>query len=267
MRGPIRSILLAALAVCGLVAAMAVQASAATLEDTTAKSALLAVYGSPASNGTEVPVGGGLGRNFGFGANMLFEANTTAKVGENLDITLGGAVLEAGETFLGGTVLSNKTGESEVEKVKHENPISFAIQFADFQESTVAGTSAPNYSDTEDRPWITEICGSSATCKVDARKGGEGAHLVEIQDVSFNIGPGTVIQGTAWGTWENGTSTTPPCIKLKAPPTELKVDNLVETQGTAIGDEATAFSGKACLISANNNYTEKTKDADRKSVV
>jgi hypothetical protein len=261
MRGPIRMILLAAAAACGMLMATVAQAAAATLEDTTAKSALLAVYGNPAANDEAVPVGGGLGRNFGFGANLLFQANTSAKVGENLSFTVGGFVLESKDTFLGATVLSNKTGETEIEKSKHENPIGLAIQFVDFQNSTAEKTAAPDYADTQTRPWLAAICGSAATCRVDARKGGEGAHLVEVQDVSFDIGPGAVVQGTVWGTWENGTSLTPPCIKLKTPPTELKADTLIETQGSSVGSEATAVSGKACLLSANNNYDETTKNA------
>jgi hypothetical protein len=252
MRGPVRSIFLAALAACGLTMAIASQATAATLEDTTAKSALLAVYGNPPET---VPVGGGLGRNFGYGENMLFEADTTAKIGTNLSITIGGVALEAGQTYVGATVLSNKTGESEIEKTKVENPLSVALQFIDFQQATPAAT----YADTYDRPSIAEICGSKATCRVDPRAVTAGAHRVKIENISINVGPGTVVQGTVWGTWINGSSTTAPCIELTEP--VVAADTLYETQGAAVGATAEKFKGQACLISANNNYNEKTKDA------
>jgi hypothetical protein len=204
----------------------------------------LAIYGSPSISATQ-PIGGGVGRNFGFGTNMLFQACTscTTPVGTNLDITLEGKVLESKDAFIGGTLMSNTTGTG--------NPLSFEIQFADFQASTAAGVATPTYADTSDRPWIAEICGESAACKVDPRVAAK-ALQVEIQDVSLDIGPGIVVQGTVWGQWEG---TKPPCIKLTLPPpAPLGVDTLVETQGPEPGKEITAVSGKACLISANNEY-------------
>jgi len=236
-------------------------ASATVVTNVTETKNLLAIYGNPANNGEVVPVGGGLGRNFGFGENILFCASTThCKSSENLSINLGGAVLLAGETWIGGTLMSNKTPNVTIKEVVHQSPVSFAIQFVDFQENKVNTASAPAYADTFDRPWITEICGKEASCNVDAREGGAGAHLVEIQDVSFSVNAPTepiVVQGTVWGEWVNSTKLgEPSCIKLREPPEKLKVDTLVETQGPAVGTLAKEPTGKACIVSANNDYTE-----------
>lgn len=252
MRGPIRSILLAAFAVCAFMALTVGSASGAVLEQ--GGSSFRAIYGFPPGSATE-PIGGGVGRNFGFGENMLFQACTLCSpvVGKNLDIELEGKVLESADAYIGGTLMSNTTGESTIGTEKVENPLSFEIQFADFQHNTVAAAAAPAFSDTDDRPWIAEICGEKATCKVDPRLAGK-AFQVEIQDVSLDIGPGEVVQGTAWGVWENGNATEPACIKLALPPAALAVDTLVETQGPKPGEVITAVSGKACLISANNDY-------------
>jgi len=252
MRGPIRSILVAALAICAFAALTVGQASAANMKIVAKTPGFLAIYGNPGTNGETVPVGGGLGRNFGFGENMLFEANTTKEIGKNLKIELeGGTTAEAKESFLGGTLMSNKTGEN--------NPLSFAIQFADFQNNLVSGAATPSYTDTFDRPWIAEICAPAAAekaCKTDAQfaepatKGG-----VKIENVSFDLG-GDIIQGTVWGKWANGK---PPCITLEKPPAASPT--LVGTQPAAIvGVKVAKVEGVACLISANNDYYEGHKE-------
>jgi hypothetical protein len=251
MRGPIRSILLAALAVCAFAALTVGQASGAVMRIKGSTSGFVAIYGSPGSNTTTLPVGGGLGRNFGFGENMLFEAGPTSPE-ENVEITLLGKVAKSEEAFFGGTLMSNKSGKG--------NPVSFSIQFSDFQKNTLAGTADPSYSDTSDRPWITEICSPEAAakeCKTDAQfegpveKAGETGG-VKIENVSFNIGPGVVVQGTVWGKWINGTSEKPPCIELKLP--AAGVPTLVDTQGGEVGKIIETIKGKACLVSANNDY-------------
>jgi hypothetical protein len=252
MRGPIRSILLAAFAVCAFAAIPAVQASAATIEDEA--TAMLAIYGSPGTNGTALPVGGGLGRNFGFGKNMLFQAcsGCTPAVGVNLDITLNGSVSEAKDSYIGGRLMSNKSGVN--------NPLSFKIEFVDFQDNLTGGVATPSYADTSDRPWIAEICSPAAElekCKTDAqftepvKKGG-----VKIEDVTFLLvtaGGPVVVQGTVWGEWKNGK---PPCIKLALPaagnPTLVVTQTF--TGGPALGEKITGVSGEACLISANNDW-------------
>jgi hypothetical protein len=253
MRGPIRSILLAALAVCAFAAIPAVQASAATIEDEA--TAMLAIYGSPGTNGTALPVGGGLGRNFGFGKNMLFQAceacTHVPAIGENLKITLNTQVTEAKDSYIGGRLMSNKTGVN--------NPLSFKIEFADFQDNFSNGIATPSYADTSDRPWIAEICSPEAAanaCKVDGQFPGAAKGAVKIDDVSFMLntaGGPVVVQGPVWGTW---VETKPPCIKLEKP--VAGNPTLVVTQtfagGPALGLAIEAISGKACLISANNNW-------------
>jgi hypothetical protein len=247
------------------------QASAAVLRETTSKTAFLAVYGNPGTNGTEVPVGGGLGRNFGFGANLLFEAceKCTTPVGkQNLSITLGtgeaAAVATANESFLGGTLLSNNTGKN--------NPLSFAIQFADFQDSevTAAGKTeaTQSFSDTFDRDWTMEACAPSPAealekCHVDPRftvkGGGVPESTVKIENVSFVLKStlvGTVVvQGTVWGKWLNPTKEKEaPCIALGLPTKEAGKDQtLFETQPTP-GVEVSGVKGEVCLVSANNYW-------------
>ena len=250
--------LLASLAVVICSVGAATQASAATLEDTTAKSVLLAVYGNPPAT---VPVGGGLGRNFGFGENLLFEAceTCTTPIGKNLGIKIGTEALEAKQTFVGTTLLSNTTGESEIEKTKVENPVSLAVEFIDFQDASPAAA----FADTYDRPSIAEICGSKATCRVDPRAASAGARKVKIENISFDVGPGIVVQGTIWGVWANGNTATGPCIELTAP--VIAADTLYETQGPAVGAIAENIKGDACVISANNNWftiNETTKTHD-----
>lgn len=250
MRGPIRSILLAVVAVCAFAALTVASASGAVLRETTTKTAFQAIYGSPSFSTTQ-PIGGGLGRNFGFGENMLFCASTVqCKPSENLDIEIEKTSTEKAETaqtYIGGTLMSNKTGAS--------NPLSFDIQFSDFQNNKVGTEAIPSYSDTNDRPWISEICAPGAeTCRVDPLfTVGATKVNVKIEDVSIDLG-GTVVQGTVWGTWENGK---PPCIKLALPPEKAGANqNLIVTQSSVfpVGSKVTAVSGKACLISANNNY-------------
>jgi hypothetical protein len=259
MRGPVRSVLLAALAVCAFGALTIEQASAAVLQKTVAgvKTPFLAIYGNPGTNGASVPVGGGLGRNFGFGENMLFRAcgGCSPAVGVNLAITLGTTTAEAHDSYVGGRLMSNQTGEN--------NPLSFKIEFVDFQDSLLGSGLTPSYADTSDRPWITEICSPAAAesaCKTDAqftepiKKGG-----VKIEDVSFDLklptGP-EVVQGTVWGEFKNGTAGNPPCVKLALP--AAGVPTLVVTQmstgGPAVGTPIAAIKGTACLISANNDW-------------
>ena len=249
MRGPIRSALMAALAVCAFAALSVAQASAATLEKG-AGAGFQAIYGFPPGSAT-APIGGGLGLNFGTGENMLFQADhAVLATEENFHITLAGEVLEVGDIYISGTLMSNTTGAN--------NPLSFSIQFVDFQEGKVGANLVPWYTDTSDRPWITEICGESATCKVDARQVGGKAFEVKIEDATFNMGPGIVFQGTLWGEWINGTTTTPACIKLtKAPTVALEFDELVETKGAIVGVKPAVIGGKACLVSANNDYPPK----------
>jgi len=222
--------------------------------------AMLAIYGNPGTNGANVPVGGGLGRNFGFGKNMLFQACSgcthTPAIGENLKITLNAQVTEAKDSYIGGRLMSNKTGVN--------NPVSFKIEFVDFQDNFSNAVATPSYADTSDRPWIAEICSPAAEegkCKTDAqftepvKKGG-----VKIDDVNFMLntaGGPVVVQGAVWGEWKNSPEAgKPPCIKLSLP--AAGNPTLVVTQtfagGPALGLAITAISGDACLISANNDW-------------
>jgi hypothetical protein len=253
MQVSIRSVLLAALAACTFVMLTVGSASAATIEDEATP--MLAVYGNPGSNGAAIPVGGGVARSFGFGENMLFQAGNGQGTAFAIVVEVGGTETlksETKETMFGGTLTSNKTGEN--------NPLGFTIQFTDFQDSSIteSGTTVkvPFYSATIDRPWTSEICSPAAAlekCQVNSqfaepiKKGG-----VMIEDVSLDLGPGTVLQGTLWGEWVNGSAKVAPCIKLMTPATG--VPTLVETQGAAIGAKVKTVSGEGCLISANNNW-------------
>jgi hypothetical protein len=263
-------VLLAALAACAFGALVAGSAAGATLKEHGATEGFLAIYGKPGSNGaTTIPVGGGLGRNFGFGENMLFRACETCvaavggpPVGKTLSITLNNAAKtkeEAKDSFIGGTLMSNTTGA--------DKPLSFAVQFTDFQNGTLAG-----YSDTSDRPWIGEVCPpASTTCKTDPSFTGP-AGGVKIEDVSFNLNPGTVVQGTVWGKWINSPAAgSPPCIKLESRPTgSTASQNLIVTQsalegiGVVVGNAAETVAGEVCLISANNNWY-KIKSGEEKT--
>jgi hypothetical protein len=262
MRGPIRSVLLAALAVCAF-GALAGQASAALLGQP-GNTAFYAIYGFPGASSdkpaAETAIGGGLGRNFGFGENMLFQAGNG--VGTKLSITLAsGIVARARESYIGGTLMSNKTGKN--------NPLSFAIQFVDFQDNAVltpTETKIQSLADTYDRPWISEICSPEAgtACKVDPRIVNNANGEVKIENVSFDIGPstatstGTVVQGTVWGKWKNGEAKKCPGISINLPIAAVEADTLYVTQATAgvstVGEKITAISGEACLISANNDW-------------
>jgi hypothetical protein len=59
-----------------------------------------------------------------------------------------------------------------------------------------------------------------------------------------------------WGVWENGAAGKAPCIRLEKP--AAGNPTLVVTQsfagGPTVGQLATKVEGKACLISANNNW-------------
>jgi hypothetical protein len=254
MQSSIRSVLTTALAMCAFAALGVAQASAATIEAGT--TALQAIYGNPGTNGANVPVGGGLGRNFGFGENMLFQAcsGCTTAVGENLKIEVNTTIAEARDSFIGGRLMSNKTGAN--------NPLSFKIEFVDFQDSLLSGTLTQSYADTSDRPWISEICSPAAAanaCKVDGQFAGAAKGAVKIDDVSFELstaGGPIVVQGAAWGTWEDGAAAKAPCIKLEKP--AAANPTLVVTQtfpgGPLLGAAVTKVEGKACLVSANNNW-------------
>jgi hypothetical protein len=259
MRGPIRSVVLAALAVCALGALTVGSASAATMEDEA--TAMLAIYGNPGTNGAGVPVGGGLGRNFGFGKNMLFQAcegcTHVPATGKNLKIELPGPfVAEAKDSYIGGRLMSNKTGVN--------NPVSFKIEFADFQDNSIVGVGAvPSYADTSDRPWIAEICSPAAAakaCKVDAQFEGPCAAAgltgcVKIDDVAFDLN-GVVVQGPVWGRWKNGAAGVCPTITLETPAAGTPTLAVTQTSagGPAVGALAAKVEGEVCLISANNDW-------------
>ena len=259
MTKSIYAALVSLLAACGLAAGMASQASAANLKEVgvSEPTGFQAIYGTPGTNGATVPVGGGLGRNFGFGASVLFEActNCATPVGKNLSVTFATNVAQASESFLGGTLMSNKTGAN--------NPLGLTIHFVDLQDWTLGGSATPTYTDTADRPWIAGICSPSASesaCKTDAqftepiKKGG-----VKIENVSldFTTAGGSVIyQGTLWGVWENGTTTHPPCIQLEKPAAGNPTLAVTQTYagGPTLGALAEAVKGQLCAISINNNY-------------
>lgn len=255
MRRSIRSVFVAVVAACAFGALTVGQASAATLEEVTAgvSTPMLAIYGNPGNNGAAIPVGGGLGRNFGFGSNLLFEANTTAprKV---ISITVGGLVATSEISEIGGTLQSGKTGAN--------NPLGVTLQFVDLQKNSVAGVGAvPAFSDTSDRPWITTICSPVAgtLCKDDPLLAA-GAGGVKIEDVSVSLGPGFVIQGTVWGAVKNGTATEPLCVELKLPPAGAGANQTLTVTQTpggafpAVGVSIAAISGVACLNTSNNYY-------------
>jgi hypothetical protein len=246
------------LAVCAFAALTVGQASAATIKAGTSN--LLAIYGYPGAStkspAVEEAIGGGLGRNFGFGENMLFRADTTKAIGKNIRIKVGGTESESKDGLIGATLMSNKTGK--------DNPLSFTIQFADFQFNEVKGGVGlqPAYADTHDRPWIAEVCSAAAgtECLVDPRVA-KAAGEVKIENVSIDIGPGFVVQGTAWGKWKDGNTTKPPCISLNMPVAAVEKDTLFTTQTPgapfpAVGTKLEEIVGEACLISANNDWYE-----------
>jgi hypothetical protein len=232
-------------ALFGLAAGVAGSASAATIGQPS-NLAFQAIYGAPNFNGSE-PVGGGLARNFGFGENMLFEASTVKKIGKNIEVTHEEKKGVSEDTYLAGTLQSNKTGVN--------NPLGIAFQFADFQNSSFGGSATPHYADTYDRPWIATICApKEETCRVDPRFEVKKSADVKIEDVSLEFG-GIVLQGTMWGQWINGEKNVPPCIKLENPPASATADQtLIDTQGGTVGRAITGLTGEFCLISANNDW-------------
>jgi hypothetical protein len=248
MRNPVQGILSGTLVACVFMVLAGGQASAATMGQPS-NTAFQAIYGNPGSNGATLPVGGGLGRNFGFGETMLFRANTTAEIGKNIHIKLGGAVTEVRDADIGATLTSDKTGEN--------NPLGLDIQFVDLQDGTVGGTAWLWNADTVDRPWITEICAPGAeACHVDPRfTVGTTKTDVKIEDVSLEVG-GIPLQGTVWGEWINGTAKKAPCIKLVSPPADATASQtLIATQPAAdVGASIEEIGGEACLISANDDW-------------
>jgi hypothetical protein len=264
MRGPTHTTILTALTL-SIFTALPGQPSAATIKST-ANPAFLAIYGYPGAsansltNRSSVPVGGGLGRNLGFGENMVFRSKTKGSPNPFIEFE-DGIVSEFRDTYLGGTLMSNKTGKN--------NPLSFTVQFADFQNSVIGtGGATPSFADTSDRSWIAEICPTEANapeCQVDplfkVSGIGEG-RSVRIEDVSIDLGPGVaVLQGTAWGRWEDGAAKVPPCIKLETPPKAVGgSENLFVTQAAAgffkVGEKIKRVAGRICLVSANNDWYE-----------
>jgi hypothetical protein len=238
----------------------------------------LAIYGWPfqgtanPAEASERPVGGGLGRNFGFGQNMLFQAGSS--VGSKLKIELlsGAVISESCDAYIGGTLMSNQTGK--------ENPLGFGIEFADFQCNKATNAKAevvltPAYADTQDQKWITEICPNTekTKCRVDpllSAEKEENLNLVKIEHVAIDIGPGLTVQGVVWGQWKNGAAGVRPCMKLKLPPKEasekLQDQTLVVTKsptGTpAVGSKITGIEGEACLISANNAWYSQAEKSE-----
>jgi hypothetical protein len=254
MRGPIRMAVLAGLVLCAMVGLTFGQASGAVVRIKGSATGLLAIYGSPAVS-TAQPIGGGLARNFGFGEDMLFKA-TNSVPAEGMEITLGGVVNRSEEAYFGGTLQSNKTGAN--------NPVGFTIEFSDLARATIGGQLTALYSDTSDRPWTGTICSPEAgtTCKVDPLVTAAPGE-VKFENVALNYGPGTVIQGTMWGKWVNGSATTPPCFSFNLPPSSAAADEtLAVTQSTIfpLGTKITAIRGKACLVGANNDYYEGHKE-------
>jgi hypothetical protein len=249
--------LCAALAVFAF-GAMTVSASGAEMKvkGAGAKEAFLAIYGYPgqssllAGEEKERPIGGGLGRNFGFGQNMLFQAGGGKGSPLFFEIEIGGKKFKsiACDSFIGGTLMSNQTGKN--------NPLSFGIEFADFQCNKFGVIGAEvltqSYADTQDQKWIAEICSPAAgkECKADPVIEGEEGQ-VKIEHVAIDIGPGTTIQGAVYGKLKGGA---PPCIELKATPSKEALQNLVVTKGLGVGTGVKNVGGTACLISANNDW-------------
>lgn len=258
--------LCAALAVFAFGTMTVGQASGATLKiaGTNFKEGFLAVYGFPSqvnvpagSEQTERPIGGGLGRNFGFGQNLLFKAGGGYIGTKPLKIELEGTGVksEACDSFIGGTLTSNHTGKN--------NPLSISIQFSDFQCNKVGGVKTSAFSDTSDRPWITEVCSPEVgtTCKPDPSvpAAGNAEGLVKIEDVSFELGPGTTVQGTVWGKWTQGAAKVPPCVEIKEPPTGGTGLLVTKSASFLVGTKAKIIEGKACLFSANNDWVSQSE--------
>jgi hypothetical protein len=250
-------------------------ASGANLVVIQPKEGMLAIYGYPGANSLieakEAPVGQGLGRNFGFGQNMLFQAGGGKGKPLFFEFEFGGKLFksESCDSFIGGTLMSNKTGKN--------NPLSFGIEFADFQcnksgEATKEVLTSA-YADTTDQKWITEICSpaAAASCKADPVIAGEEGQ-VKIEHVAITVGPGLTVQGVVYGKWKNGAAGKPPCIEIKKSPSAEALQNLVVTQsaaGITTGTGIKTVGGEACLVSANNDWynqftngiTERTEPA------
>jgi hypothetical protein len=238
------------------------QASGANMVVIQPKESMLAIYGNPPKEG---PVGWGLGRNFGFGQNMLFKAG--GGIGKPLFFKIGALESKACVSEIGGTLMSNNTGKN--------NPLSFGIEFADFQCNKLnTGALVPAYADTQDQKWIAEICAPGALeCRVEPlhnQKELEKEESVKVEHVAINVGPGLVLQGAVWGKWKNGAAGKPPCIELQSKPKEAPADQtLMVTQTNnpveiPVGTVVTEVGGEACLLSANNDWvsqSEKTEPA------
>jgi hypothetical protein len=238
------------------------QASGANLKIEKVSPGFLAIYGFPGANsieGNERPVGQGLGRNFGFGQNMLFQAG--GGKGKPLAITIEGIFRsESCDSFIGGTLMSNRTGKG--------NPLSFGVEFADFQCNRVNGVLTSAYADTQDQKWIAEICSPAALekeCKSNALIPATNTEKgqITIEHVAIEIGPGLTVQGDVWGKWRNGK---PPCITLNNPPASVTEQTLVVTKslvaGLSVGAKVSAVEGEACLISANNAWYSQTEKSE-----
>jgi hypothetical protein len=246
-------VFLAALAACAFGALTVEQASAATFEEVTGgvSTPMLAIYGNPPAG--VPPIGFGLARNFGFGSNLLLQADATVAPRKVISTTIGGLVWTSEVAAFGGTLQSGKTGAN--------NPLSLTLEFVDLQKNSFAGIGPVSwFSDTSDRPSTATICSPVAgtLCKDDPLLAA-GAGGVKIEDVSVNLGPGFVMQGTVWGRFVNGTVTEPACISLNMPPAGAGANQTLTVTQTmagfaAVGVSIAAISGEACLISANNYY-------------
>ncbi len=217
MRGPIRSLLLAAVAVCAFAVVAVGSASADTIGSPPATNPFVAFLGVPRAN-----LGAAL--DFGIGENMVFRGGTASGVAEtnNVSITLEGVTDECKDAIAAGTLVSNSTGGSDA-------PIGFDIQSVNFQKCTVGATSAPTFSDTKDNVW-------RARFKLAA----EGS---TIEGIVVDVG-GKLLRGSVAATWKNGAAEKPPCVELK------KILTLATDPGEV---KPTAISGKLCLISSNND--------------
>jgi hypothetical protein len=243
-------------------------ASGATLKlaaEKGAAHAFVAIYGFPAVHDeAERPVGGGLGRDFSFGETMVFQAGNG--VGSLLSMTINKEVLKARDASISLQLASNHTGANVA--------LGFQVTSADLQDTFLGAAHEPIYADTTDVPWIGKTCSPSIVagkCKVDPLVGsfaGEGAEPgeVKIEGVSFDVGPGTVIQGAIWGKWINGGNFKAPCIELHLPAAlkGVSTETLYETQGAAVGKALEAIKGKACLISANNGWYSVKAEGEEK---
>lgn len=275
LAGQLRNITVNRKSITGLCAALTIfafgtmtvgEASGANMLALQPKEPLLAIYGFPGANSiedNERPVGQGLGRNFGFGQNMLFQAG--GGKGRPLSITIAEAFkTESCDSFIGGTLMSNRTGKG--------NPLSFGVEFADFQCNRAGEVKkevlTAAYADTQDQKWIAEICSPEAAakeCKSNALipATNEEKGQVTIEHVAIEIRPGLTVQGDVWGKWRSGK---PPCITLNLPPASVTEQTLVVTKsvvpGLAVGTKVSKVEGEACLISANNSWYSQSEKSE-----